>query len=137
MSPEQIRLVRESFAQVAPAADQAAALFYAKLFAREPAISDLFLSADMTVQGRKLLNMIGDAVRLLNHPERLEPVLRALGLRHSGYGVLDAHYDSVGAALLETLADTLGEDLTPATREAWSALYAHVGRTMRAGATGA
>lgn len=136
MSPEQIRLVRESFAQVTPVADQAAALFYAKLFARDPAISDLFLSADMTVQGRKLLNMIGDAVRLLNHPERLEPVLRALGQRHTGYGVLDTHYGTVGAALLETLADALGEAFNPETREAWEALYIHVARTMRAGTDG-
>ncbi len=137
MSPEQIRLVRESFAHVAPVADQTAALFYAKLFARDPAIGDLFLSVDMAVQGRKLLNMIGDAVRLLNHPKRLEPVLRALGKRHAGYGVLDAHYDAVGAALLETLAHALSETFTLETREAWIAFYIHVAHTMRAGAADA
>ena len=135
MSPEQIRLVRESFAHVSPVADQAAALFYAKLFARDPAISELFLSADMAVQGRKLLNMIGDAVRLIDRPERLEPVLRALGKRHVAYGVCDTHYDTVGAALLETLADALGQDFTPAMSEAWTALYAYVARTMCMGAT--
>ncbi|MBO9679991.1 MAG: hemin receptor [Acidovorax sp.] len=134
MSPEKIRLVRQSFAQVTLVADQAAALFYAKLFARDPAISNLFLSADMAMQGRKLLNMIGDAVRLMDRPERLEPVLRALGKRHVAYGVRDTHYGIMGAALLETLADALGRDFTPAIGEAWTALYAYVARTMRMGA---
>ena len=137
MSPDQIQLVRQSFARVAPAAAQAGALFYDKLFARDPAISGLFSSSDMAVQASKLLEMIGNAVRLLDHPDRLDPVLRALGRRHVQYGVRDAHYDTVGAALLETLAEALGQDFTPATREAWTALYAHVGRTMRAGAASA
>lgn len=137
MSPEQIQLVRQSFARVAPIAAQAGAMFYAKLFARDPAVSKLFSSSDMNTQARSLLEMIGNAVRLLDQPERLDPVLRSLGKRHVQYGVQDAHYDSVGAALLETLADALGKDFTPATRDAWSALYAHVGRTMRAGAAGA
>jgi len=137
MSPDQIHLVRQSFARVAPIAEQAGALFYAKLFARDPAIGELFSSSDMNVQARKLLEMIGNAVRLLDHPERLDPVLRALGKRHAEYGVRDSHYDSVGAALLETLADALGPDFTPATHAAWAALYAHAGRTMRLGAHGA
>lgn len=137
MSPEQIQLVRQSFARVAPIAAQVGALFYTKLFARDPAISGLFTSSDMSEQARKLLEMIGNAVRLLDHPERLDPVLRALGRRHVEYGVQAAHYDSVGAALLETLADALGADFTPATRAAWTALYAHVGRTMRTGTVGA
>ncbi|MBD9392943.1 globin family protein [Acidovorax sp. ACV01] len=135
MSPEQIHRVRQSFAQVAPIAAQAGALFYANLFAREPGLSGLFSSSDMNVQARKLLDMIGNSVRLLDHPERLDPVLRALGKRHAAYGVQAAHYATVGAALLETLADALGGAFTPATREAWEALYAHVGRTMQAGAT--
>ena len=39
---------------------------------------------------------------------------------------------SVGTALLETLSDALGGAFTPATREAWGAMYAHVARTMQA-----
>lgn len=136
MSPDQIHLVRQSFARVAPIAEQAGALFYARLFARDPVIGGLFASSDMNVQARKLLGMIGDAVLLLDHSERLDPVLRALGKRHMEYGVRDAHYDSVGAALLETLADALGADFTPATHAAWAAFYSHVGHTMRMGAEG-
>ena len=84
MSPEQIHLVRQSFAQVAPVAAKAGALFYAKLFARDPAISGLFASSDMNEQARKLLDMIGSAVRMLGQPEQLDAALRALGKRHAG-----------------------------------------------------
>lgn len=137
MSPEQIHLVRQSYAQVAPVAAQAGAMFYAKLFSRDPAISGLFASADMNEQARKLLDMIGSAVRLLGHPEQLDAALHALGKRHAGYGVEAAHYDTVGAALLDTLAEALGSAFTPDTRDAWAAMYAYVGTTMRAGAAGA
>lgn len=113
MSPEQIHLVRQSFAQVAPVAAKAGALFYAKLFARDPAISGLFASSDMNEQARKLLDMIGSAVRMLGQPEQLDAALRALGKRHAGYGVEAAHYDTVGAALLDTLAEALGGAFNP------------------------
>lgn len=134
MSPDQIQLVRQSFARVAPIADQAATLFYARLFALDPAISRLFSGSDMPAQGHRLMEMIGDAVRLLEQPAQLDAALRELGKRHVAYGVQDGHYATVGAALLATLADALGPDFTPATRAAWGALYAHVGDTMQAGA---
>ena len=42
-----------------------------------------------------------------------------------------AHYDMVGAALLQTLADGLGPAFTSDVRAAWVALYAHVSRSMQ------
>jgi len=133
MTPQQITLVRSSFALVRPIADQAAALFYDKLFERDPSLNAMF-HVDMAQQGQRLMHMLEGAVRLLDRPESLAPVLTALGERHAGYGVLDAHYPTVGAALLDTLAAGLGEAFTPAVREAWAALYAEVAMAMRAGA---
>jgi hemoglobin-like flavoprotein len=62
--------------------------------------------------------------------ETLFPVLHALGARHVGYGVQPAHYDTVGQALLATLAEALGEAFTPAHQEAWAALFGIVKREM-------
>ncbi len=129
----QVDLVQRSFAQVAPVAEQAGALFYDKLFERDPTISQLF-HVDMAAQSRRLMQMIGDAVALLDQPGTLDRALAELGRRHAGYGVRDAHYATVGGALLDTLASALGDSFTPPMREAWSALYAHVTRTMQAGA---
>ncbi len=133
MTPDQIRLVRASFDLVAPIADDAAALFYRHLFARDPALAPLF-RGDMAEQGRRLMQMIGAAVRLLDQPGTLVPVLEQLGARHAGYGVRESHYATVGAALLQTLEDGLGAAFDAATREAWTAMYALASGTMIAAA---
>jgi hemoglobin-like flavoprotein len=130
MTPQQIAAVRTSFDLVEPIADQAAALFYDNLFAADPSLRALF-RGDIGEQGKRLLQMIGGAVRLLDHPQRLLPALHALGARHAGYGVRDAHYATVGAALLQTLEQGLGDAFTPAVREAWAVMYEIVAREMQ------
>jgi hemoglobin-like flavoprotein len=133
MNAAQVRLVRESFALVQPIATQAAALFYDNLFESDPSLRGMF-RGDMAAQGERLMTMIGAAVNLLERPEALVPVLRNLGGRHVGYGVRDHHYATVGAALIETLEQGLGDAFTPEVREAWITLYGVVSRTMMEGA---
>ena len=129
MDRQQIDLVRSSFALVQPIATQAAAIFYGHLFDADPSLRLLF-RGDMVHQGDRLMTMIGAAVGLLDRPDALIPVLHKLGARHGGYGVVDAHYETVGAALLSTLQDGLGDAFTPETRAAWGAMYGIVSRTM-------
>lgn len=129
MQDHQVQLVRSSFALVQPIAATAAALFYQHLFAADPSLRGLF-RGDMVQQGERLMSMIGSAVGLLDRPAVLLPVLRSLGARHGGYGVRDAHYATVGAALLLTLEQGLGDAFTPEVREAWAAMYGLVSRTM-------
>lgn len=131
MTPQQRHHVQQSFALVAPIAAQAAAIFYEQLFERDPGLRRLF-RGDMATQGERLMAMIGGAVQLLDQPARLDATLRALGQRHVGYGVRADHYDTVGAALLATLAIGLGERFTPDVRAAWATLYGHISRTMQA-----
>ena len=133
MNPQQIELVRNSFALVQPIGPQAAALFYDNLFEADPALRPLF-KGNMAHQGERLMGMIGRAVGLLGQPEALMPVLRLLGARHAGYGVVDAHYETVGGALLKTLDQGLGEAFTPDVRQAWTDLYGVISGTMLEGA---
>ena len=130
MNEHTISLVRESFDLLEPIAPQAAALFYANLFEADPSLQRLF-EGDMAAQGTKLMQMIGLAVARLDEPDVLMPVLRALGSRHAGYGVRDADYDSVGAALLKTLYQGLGVAYTPEVEEAWIDVYATIAATMK------
>lgn len=133
MTPDQVRHVQASFALVEPIAGEAATLFYANLFAADPALRPLF-RGDMTAQGARLMQMIGGAVRLLDRPSALLPVLRQLGASHAGYGVQAAHYATVGGALIQTLRQGLGEAFTPEVEAAWGAMYAIVAETMQQGA---
>ena len=133
MNDHSIQLVRESFDLVEPIAPQAAALFYANLFAADPSVKPLF-RGDMIVQGERLMKMIGVAVSKLGEPEVLMPALQALGQRHAGYGVRDAHYDSVGTALLTTLRQGLGVAYTEEVQAAWIEVYGVIASTMKAAA---
>ena len=136
MTPEQKRLVQTSFAKVAPIADAAAAMFYARLFEIDPALKPLF-TTDITEQGRKLMRMLGMAVNGLDRLDALVPVVQQLGVRHKQYGVMDEHYDTVAAALLWTLERGLGPDFTPDVKEAWVAVYTVLASTMKQAAASA
>lgn len=123
MTPDQVRLVQESFARVVPIAPTAAALFYDRLFAIDPETKALFASSDMNEQGRKLMAAIGMVVTALHAPEPVIARVQDLARRHVGYGVREAHYATVGAALLWTLGQGLGEAFTPEVEAAWAAAY--------------
>ncbi|SFK61391.1 globin family protein [Falsiroseomonas stagni] len=130
MTPVQTAIVENSFRLVAPIAEPAAAIFYERLFALDPALKPLFARTDIRDQGRKLMQAIGFVVAHLRRPDTLLPAVAALGARHGAYGVQPAHYDTVGQALLETLAEGLGPHFTAEVRNAWAAAYGVLARTM-------
>jgi len=129
MTPEQQMLVQDSFAKVVPIADAAAVLFYDELFQRDPALRSLF-KPDMTEQRQKLIAMLATAVANLGEWDKITAAVQALGRRHVGYGVKPSDYLTVGAALIATLEKGLGEDFTPAVRDAWFACIDKVAREM-------
>jgi len=130
MTPEQVSLVQSSLQQVAPIKDQAAQLFYQKLFELDPKLKSLFKN-DMVEQRRKLMNMLDTAVRGLKNPDAIVPAVRDLGKRHVGYGVKDKDYDTVATALLWTLEKGLGAGFTAETRNAWIAAYSLLTSVMK------
>src|SRR5450631_348462 len=123
MTPEQIKLVQESFAKVAPISETAAVLFYDRLFEIAPQVQAMF-PADMTEQRRKLMATLAVVVNGLNNLETILPAASALATRHVSYGAKAEHYPVVGAALLWTLEKGLGDAWTPEVAEAWTAAYA-------------
>lgn len=130
MTPEQIHLVRTSWKNVVPIADQAASLFYARLFEIDPALQVLFKS-DMASQGSKLTSMINTAVVNLDKLATILPAVQDLGRRHVGYGVQDRHYDTVAEALLWTLEQGLGASFDAPTRGAWVEAYSVLADVMK------
>jgi len=130
MNHKQIELVQSSFGQVLTIADAAAALFYKRLFELDPSLRPMF-RGDLREQGKKLMDMIRTVVVNLRTLDRIVPGVRALGSRHANYGVRDEHYDTVGAALLWTLGQGLGEAFTDEVRDAWIAAYTLLATTMK------
>ena len=134
MTKEQRALVRESWLRCQPTLRQAGAQFYERLFALDRAVRRLFAGTDMAAQQRKLVGMLTEIVAQLDRPEALVPNVSALGRQHVHYGVRDADYETVGAALLWTIEQSLGDGFTPAVRQAWTEAYLLVATLMRRGA---
>ena len=126
-----VALVQQTWEQVLPIADDAAQLFYNRLFELDPSLRPMFSYTDMAEQRKKLMQMITVAVRGLGRLDELIPAVRALGKRHVGYGVQAHHYDTVGAALLWTLEQGLGAAFTEEARESWTVTYFTLADVMR------
>jgi len=131
VSPTQIQLVQKTWKKLLPIENEAARLFYDRLFALDPSARALFRSGDLREQGRKLTAMITTAVNGLSRLDTIVPAVRALGRRHAGYGVTADHYDTVGAALIWTLEQGLGDDFTPEVLAAWFDVYTLLADTMK------
>ena len=132
MTPRQIELVRTSFATVEPIADVAATIFYRRLFDLDPSVRALFTATDMAGQRRNLMQTLAVVVRGLDRRDTIVPAVEALGRRHSTYGVRPEDFETVGAALLDTLEEGLGDAFTAETREAWATAYSLLSVVMQA-----
>ena len=124
-------LVQQTFAQIAPADDLVADLFFARLFQLDPTLRGLFPN-DLRSTKIRLMRTLAQCVREINTPGDAMPEIAALGRRHLGYGVQPKHYQTFGEALLWTLEKGLGEDFTPELREAWRAFYDELTTVMQA-----
>lgn len=122
LTEHQQHLVQSSFQALVDDVDVTAQTFYDNLFALDPSLKSMFRE-DSRVQGRKLMQMFLMLVNGLNQPESLVPVLSDMGKRHAGYGVRPEHFPVVGEALLQTLAQALGDDFTPDIAAAWQTTY--------------
>ena len=122
MNPTQIKLVQDSFAKVAPISEQAAVMFYDRLFEVAPSVKAMF-PIDMTEQRKKLMATLAVVVNGLSNLEAVLPAASALAKRHVSYGAKPEHYPVVGGALLWTLEKGLGEAWTPEVADAWTAAY--------------
>jgi nitric oxide dioxygenase len=122
MTPEQVELVQQSFAKVAPISEQAAVIFYDRLFEVAPSVRAMFPD-DMKEQRKKLMATLAVVVNGLTNIEAVLPAASALAKRHVGYGAKPEHYPVVGGALLYTLEKGLGEAWTPDVAAAWTAAY--------------
>ncbi len=135
MNAEQVAMIQASFAKVVPIADQAAVLFYDRLFEIAPQVRPMF-KGDMAEQRRKLIAMLAVVVNGLGDLPSVLPAASMLAKRHVNYGVVRDHYPIVGAALLWTLEKGLGEAWTPQLATAWTAAYTILSDFMIAEAYG-
>ncbi|MEJ6483478.1 globin domain-containing protein [Nostoc punctiforme UO1] len=129
-----VEILVSSFEKVKPHAEEFAASFYENLFLAHPEMKPLFTKTDMKTQEKKLLNSLVLVVENLRNPEVLGTVLKALGARHVGYGIIPKYYRPVGEALLVTFEQYLQQNWTPEVKKAWLDAYRAITGLMLKGA---
>jgi hemoglobin-like flavoprotein len=129
MTPQQAKLVADSFQKVLPMAGVTADLFYDHLFEIAPETRALFLE-DLAAQKHKFITMLSAVVAGLHEFNRIAPIVEDLGVRHATYGVTEKHYEPFGVALMQALEQSLGVDFTPPVKEAWAEAYMTLANAM-------
>lgn len=133
MTPNECRLVRQTFPLLQEYSVSLALLFYGRLFELDPGARKLFHN-DLALQSKKLLDMLASVVESLDNFESVVPRLSELGRKHAGFGVRPEQYDTLSTALLWTFAQALGPDFDNATRDAWRHALEAISRAMKAAA---
>ena len=119
MTLPQTVLLKRSFRIFVPIGNQAAALFYARLFELEPSARTLF-SGSMIEQGARLTSTLAALVAISHRIDLVLPYARELGANHAAEGVQERHYTAGADALMWTLEKTLGSAFDGEVREAWA-----------------
>ncbi|MEM7372769.1 MAG: globin family protein [Bacteroidota bacterium] len=129
MTPYQIQLIQDSWKLVLPIADQAGALFYGRLFEIAPSVRPMF-SDDLSSQTKKLMGTLAVVVSRLHQLDTILDQVQKLGASHNKYGVTAEQYAPVGAALLWTLEQGLGDAWNEELAEAWATAYGILSSAM-------
>jgi hemoglobin-like flavoprotein len=132
MTPDQRRLIRDSFESLREYAEPLSLLFYGKLFELDPSARRLFHN-DLALQGRKLMDMLTSIVESLDDFHLMRTRLAKLGHQHAEYGVRPVQYDTVTQALLWSIGQALGPSFDAPTREAWRLAINAICGAMKAG----
>jgi hemoglobin-like flavoprotein len=129
MTPEQIELVRASYASLGAGAPEMAAEFYRRLFAADPSAQALFTSRPEEMS-EKFANELDAIVQAIVSFDAFAARVSDLASRHTAYGVQTRHYRAAGEALVGALAAHLGPVWNPATEAAWRRAYNLVAEIM-------
>lgn len=132
MNEQTIQAIESSFQLLAPRGEELVQRFYALLFARYPQVRGMFPS-EMSNQKQKLLSSIVLVVKNIRQPEKLMEPLKAMGARHSGYGVQPAHYAVVRDTLLEVMSEMAGPAWNAQLSQAWTEALNTVATVMQEG----
>jgi hemoglobin-like flavoprotein len=130
MTKERVQLLQQHFLKMLSVSDLTGQLFYRRLFELDPSLRSMF-KADMQEMTRQLMQTVGMIVTGLSTPHEVMNLVAEHGRKHEGYGVIEAHYETVRTVLLWTLDQILGSDFTPEAQAAWTEAYDFIAKVMK------
>ncbi len=122
LSDRQLTLIRDSFDMLRDDIEPKSIQFYEALFKHAPHLRDMFRE-DIAGQGMRFMSTLRVIVDNLHNPDAMAGRYADLGAGHKAMGVKAEDFEPMGRALIETLANAIGDDFTPETRAAWETAY--------------
>ena len=129
-----IPLIRASFEEVKPVADEVVGHFYTVLFETYPEVKTLFQDVDFPLQKKALIGSLSYIVDCLDDQGKLVDYLKSMGGRHYRYNVKQKHYEMVGKSLITTFKYYFGSNWTPELSDQWVRAYGIIADCMLLGA---
>ena len=130
MTPEQAKLITQSFDEMWPIRRNLAIKFYTRFFEAVPDARRLFPN-DMEKQHLKLMDTIAAIVGAVDRLRVLcQSIISNTARQHARFGVTSSQLAAFGDALIWSLEEEFGPAFTPELREAWIALYEAVQTEM-------
>jgi hemoglobin-like flavoprotein len=129
MTPEQIKLVRQSWDSLWPKWNEFADKVYGRFFEIAPDARRLFAD-DLGPQKIKLMDTMTVIIGYLDNPSMFGSIISHSGKQHQRFGARIEHYAGFRNALMEGLKLQFGAAFTPELEEAWTALYDEVRQEM-------
>nr|1HBG_A Chain A, HEMOGLOBIN (CARBONMONOXY) [Glycera dibranchiata]2HBG_A Chain A, HEMOGLOBIN (DEOXY) [Glycera dibranchiata] len=86
--------------------------------------------------GAKVLAQIGVAVSHLGDEGKMVAQMKAVGVRHKGYGnkhIKAQYFEPLGASLLSAMEHRIGGKMNAAAKDAWAAAYADISGALISG----
>ncbi len=129
-----VELLKQSFEMVKPISAPFAHHFYTELFKQYPQTRSLFPEGEegMKRQEKSLVAALAIIIGNVTTGSDLTSYLSSLGNRHVQYGAKPEHFLLVGALLIQTFKDLLGQQFTPAMQDAWNEAYSIISEAMLA-----
>ncbi|WP_167854880.1 globin domain-containing protein [Mangrovimicrobium sediminis] len=114
-------MIADTWALLAPAADQFTALFYERIQKLDPKLRRHF--PEDSEQSRQMASLLDTIIATLDLMDNLRPALQAMGARYAELGMTERDYHTTRSALLWTLEQALGQRFADAEREAWGCAF--------------
>jgi hemoglobin-like flavoprotein len=122
MTERQLLLLRNSWSFMMMRSEEAATLFYLRLFENVPLLKNV-VKSDLKEQTGRFVNMITLILTKFQHPDDTLSEIRRVPEWRRRYSLREEHYPVVADSLMFTLRKSLGETFTKDVEAAWHAAF--------------
>jgi nitric oxide dioxygenase len=132
MNPHQKELIKATIPILRASGEDLTKYFYNRMFTNHPELRNIFNMGNQANGRQKsaLANAVLAYAENIDNPAVLLNVLKGIGTKHVSLNIQPEQYKIVGANLIGSIAEVVGEAATPEILEAWTAAYNELAQIM-------